>query len=140
MTKLRLIFALHNHQPVGNFDEVFESTYRTSYLPFLELAREYSELHFALHTSGPLLEWLVEHHPEYVGALRDWAARGRVEILGGALYEPILPNIPARDRVGQIRDYSRYLEEQLGQRVRGMWLPERVWEQSLASSLAEAGM
>ena len=48
--------------------------------------------------------------------------------------------IPHRDRVGQIRGYARYLEEHLGTRVRGMWIAERVWEQHLVSSIAEAGI
>jgi alpha-amylase len=56
------------------------------------------------------------------------------------MQEPILPNIPRRDRVGQIRAYSRELEEVFGRRPRGMWLPERVWEQGLVSSIVEAGM
>ena len=34
---IRFVFALHNHQPVGNFDGVFEAAYRESYAPFLEL-------------------------------------------------------------------------------------------------------
>lgn len=56
---LRFIFALHNHQPVGNFDHVFEHAYRHSYRPFLELLEEYPEIPLALHTSGPLMEWFV---------------------------------------------------------------------------------
>ena len=34
-----------------------------------------------------------------------WPA-GRIEIIGGAFYEPILAMIPSRDRVGQIRSYQ----------------------------------
>jgi len=63
MSTVRLILALHNHQPVGNFDGVFEASYRDSYAPFLEVLGSYPEIPFALHTSGPLLEWLAEHHP-----------------------------------------------------------------------------
>ena len=37
-------------------------------------------------------------------------ARGQIEIIGGGFYEPILPMIPPRDRVGQIRTYTDYLE------------------------------
>ena len=36
--------------------------------------------------------------------------------------------IPSRDRIGQIRSYSRWLQNRLGATVRGMWIPERVWE------------
>ncbi len=140
MSQVRLILALHDHQPVGNFDGVFDDAYRTAYLPFLEVMEGYPEIPFVLHTSGPLLEWLVDRRPEYVARLRRMVEAGRVEILGGGFYEPILTMIPHRDRVGQIRAYSRYIEDNLGAKVRGMWIAERVWEQSLVSSIAEAGI
>ncbi len=140
MTGVRLILALHDHQPVGNFDGVFEAAYRESYLPFLEVMEDYPDIPFVLHTSGPLLEWLVEHRPEYVARVRTLATSGRVEILGGAFFEPILTMIPHRDRVGQILEYSAYLEEVFGTAVRGAWVAERVWEQHLVAALVEAGI
>ena len=139
MPVVRLILALHNHQPVGNFDGVFEAAYRDSYLPFLEVLEGYPEIPFVLHTSGPLVEWLVDHRPEYIERVRALVEAGRVEILGGGFYEPILTMIPHRDRVGQIRDFAAYLREVFGAPVRGMWMPERVWEQHLVSALAEGG-
>ncbi len=140
MSGVRLIFALHNHQPVGNFQTVFEAAYRESYAPFLEVLADYPEIPFSLHTSGPLLEWLVENQPEYIERLRAMVQAGRVEILGGGFHEPIMTMIPHRDRVGQIGTFSQYLENLLGQPIRGMWMPERVWEQQLVSALAEAGI
>ncbi len=140
MSAVRLILALHNHQPVGNFDGVFEDAYQHSYLPFLQVLEGYPEIPFALHTSGPLLEWLVERHPEYIERVRAMVETGRVEILGGGFYEPIMTMIPHRDRVGQIRNYTSYLEELFPTKVRGMWVPERVWEQHLVSAFAEAGI
>ena len=136
---IRFILALHNHQPIGNFDHVFEQAYQQSYRPFLELFERYESLKIALHTSGSLMEWLEANRPEYVERLAALAAAGRVEILGGAFYEPILAMIPSRDRIGQIARYARWLENRFGAAVRGMWVPERVWEQSFTSDLAEAG-
>ncbi|SIO14326.1 alpha-amylase [Singulisphaera sp. GP187] len=140
MSAVRLILALHNHQPVGNFDGVFEGAYRDSYLPFLDVLEGYPEIPFALHTSGPLLEWLAERKPEYIARVRALVETGRVEILGGGFYEPIMTMIPHRDRVGQIRAYSSYLNDLLGATIRGIWMPERVWEQHLVLALAEAGI
>jgi alpha-amylase len=137
---IRLCLVLHNHQPVGNFDGVFEQAYQDSYLPFLDVLESYSDLPISLHTSGPLMEWLDERHPEYVDRLAKLVAAGRVEIVGGAFYEPILTMIPSRDRVGQISSYSTWLENRLGAKVQGMWMPERVWEQSLTADLAAAGI
>ena len=140
MPGVRLILALHDHQPVGNFDGVFEGAYRESYLPFLEVMEDYPDIPFVLHTSGPLLEWLVDRRPGYVARVRALAESGRVEIMGGGFFEPILTMIPHRDRIGQIRDYSAYLEETFGVRPRGAWIAERVWEQHLTSALVEAGI
>ncbi len=137
---LRLVLVLHNHQPIGNFDGVFEQAYQDSYLPFLDVFERYDALRIALHTSGSLMEWLDSHHPEYVDRLAGLVASGRIEIVGGAYFEPILTMIPSRDRVGQITAYTEWLEARLGAKIRGMWVSERVWEQSLASDLVEAGI
>jgi hypothetical protein len=137
---LRFCLVLHNHQPIGNFDGVFEQAYQDSYLPFLDVFEQYDGLKLSLHVSGPLAEWLDAHHPEYLDRLAKLVAAGRLEIIGGPFYEPILTMLPARDRVGQIKSYTRWLGDRLGARVQGMWTPERVWEQSLAADVAAAGI
>ncbi len=137
---IRFVLALHNHQPIGNFERVFEQAYRDSYRPFLEVFRRYEPLKISLHTSGPLMDWLDANHPDYVDQLAELAGQGRIEILGGAFYEPILAMISGRDRIGQIRSYTRWLKDRLGAAVRGMWVPERVWEPSFTRDLADAGI
>src|SRR5262245_9486247 len=108
---LRFAFALHDHQPVGNFDSVFAQAYDEAYFPFLDLISQYPELAFSLHVSGPLLEWLDKNRPDHLGDLRELVKAGQLEIIGGAYYEPILPILPRRDRVGQIRRYTDRLKE-----------------------------
>jgi alpha-amylase len=138
--QIRLVLALHNHQPVGNFDGVFEAAYHDSYAPFLDVLEQYPEIPVSLHTSGSLLDWIAERHPEYIDRLRGFVERGQIEIIGGPYFEPILACIPGRDRVGQIRAYSQHLERTFGGRVRGMWVPERVWEQSFTADITAAGI
>ncbi|MEX0978577.1 MAG: alpha-amylase, partial [Pirellulales bacterium] len=117
---IRLILVLHDHQPVGNFDHVFEQAYQDSYRRFLDVFEPYESLKVGLHTSGPLLEWLEAHHPEYLDRVARLVAAGRIEIIGGAFYEPILSMIPRHDRVGQIQSFTRRLERRFATRVRGM--------------------
>ena len=138
--RLRLILCLHDHQPVGNFDGVFADACRDSYEPFLDVFEPFDSLKIALHTSGSLLEWLEANRPAYLDRVKALVDAGRVEILGGPFYEPILAGIPRRDRVGQMTRYSDHLERLFGEKVRGMWLPERVWEQQFAADIAEAGL
>lgn len=140
MNPVTLVMIVHDHQPVGNFDHVFRQAHDDAYEPFLAFLERHPELRLALHTSGPLLQWLALHQTEYLTRLRALVERGQIELWGGAFFEPILPAIPELDRRGQIRAMADWLELELGLRPRGLWLPERVWEPSLASSLAAAGV
>ncbi len=137
---MKLVLGIHNHQPIGNFDHVFADVFQKSYLPFLEVLEAHPAIRLCLHHSGPLWEWLERNRPEYMDRLAALVAGGRVEILGGAFYEPILPAIPEADRLGQIEMMSRAVRERFGTEVRGIWLAERVWEPQLAGSLAAAGI
>ena len=133
-------FCIHNHQPVGNFDRVIEEAYEESYWPFLKTLSDYPSIKLTLHTSGFLLDWIVENRPRYISLLKEMVRRGQVEILGGGYYEPVLPVIPERDRIGQIRMMSDKVHELFGVRPRGIWLAERVWEPALPVSLKKAGV
>ncbi|MEE9613383.1 MAG: alpha-amylase/4-alpha-glucanotransferase domain-containing protein [Thermodesulfobacteriota bacterium] len=134
------IFCIHNHQPVGNFPHVLDDAYGRAYLPFLEELSKHPAIKISLHTSGFLLDWFADEHPEYIEMLGAMVDRGQVEIMGGGYYEPILSIIPPADRVGQITSFSDRIEKLFGTRPRGIWLAERVWDPTLPSFLKEAGV
>jgi 4-alpha-glucanotransferase len=138
--KFQLVLLIHAHQPVGNFDDVLESAYAKSYLPFVELLEKHPAIRLGLHYSGSLLEWIERAHPEYFGRLKRLANREQVEIVGGGFYEPILVAIPPEDQQEQIRRLSEYIERHFQTRPRGAWLAERVWEPQLPSTLGPAGV
>jgi len=140
LSKVYFALAIHSHQPVGNFDHVIEEAYQKSYRPFLEALIEHPRIRFCLHTSGILLEWIEKRHPEFFELLGAMVKRGQVELVGGGYYEPILLSIPEPDRMAQIRRMADYLNQHFGARPKGAWVTERVWEQSLVGSLAEAGV
>ena len=138
--KINFILALHNHQPEGNFPYVFEQNFQTAYQPFIELLAQFPDIKVVQHYSGILWRWLREHQPNFMLQLRRLAAKGQLELMGGAFYEPILVMIPDEDKVGQIKKMSSFLREHFQVNVNGAWLPERVWEPHLVRPLAEAGI
>ncbi len=140
MTRVNFVLCLHNHQPVDNFDSVFARATEDSYLPFLERIERRPGLKFAAHYSGPLLEWLQKNRVDLFLRLRRLADAGRLELVGGGFFEPVMTMLPDRDLKGQVQMMSEFLARHFGAEPAGAWLPERVWEQSLVPALVGAGV
>src|SRR5262245_218131 len=120
--KLKFLFAIHCHQPVGNFEHVFEQCFQDCYRPLTETLSRYPKVKISLHYSGPLLLYIEKKHPENLILLREMTARGQVEWIGGGFYEPVLPAIPSRDAVAQILKMREWLRSHFHYDPRGLWL------------------
>ncbi len=137
---VKLVFGVHLHQPVGNFDHVFEQHVREAYRPFLETMVERQFFPLTLHLSGPLLEWLEAHDASYLDRVGRLVTDRQVELLSSGFDEPILAALPRADRVEQVGRMREAIRRRFGTEAAGLWLTERVWEPDLAADLALAGV
>ncbi|HYV95845.1 MAG TPA: alpha-amylase/4-alpha-glucanotransferase domain-containing protein [Gemmatimonadaceae bacterium] len=137
---IRFCMGVHLHQPVGNFDSVFEQHMTDVYLPFLTRAREAGFLPLTLHVSVPLIEWMEAHDKRYLDLVGELASAGQLELLLAGFYEPVLVALPREDRLEQIQRMRETLHARFGVDARGLWLTERVWESELAADLHDAGV
>jgi len=140
MAKFKLAFGIHNHQPVGNFDSVFDDAHRNAYAPFLKMIETFPSLSITLHQSGILWDWQKNNYPEYFEMVTRLLEKGRLELMTGGFYEPILTSIPERDARGQIKMLNEYINKNFEVTPNGLWLTERIWEPHLPKVLAEAGV
>jgi hypothetical protein len=140
MQRLALVIGTHSHLPLGQPEDTAEDVYQRALRPFLSTLYAFPEVPAALHYSGLLLDWLEDRHPELVMLIAEMVGRRQVEIVGGGYYDPILPMIPANDRLGQLEKMTTHLRVRFGTRPRGCWLAEQVWDPSLASTLRTGGM
>jgi hypothetical protein len=140
MKKLKFLFGIHNHQPLGNFDHVFEELYGQCYQPYFEVLQQFPKLKTTAHFSGCLLEWLQAHRPEYLEMIRGLVQNGQLELLSGGFYEPILSSLSEEDAIGQIRMMNDFLETEFGCQPQGLWLTERIWSPHLPKIIAQAGI
>ena len=139
-TSIHLGLVIHNHQPVGNFPWVFQQVYEESYLLMIEALEQHPTVRLSLHYSGSLLDWFEEAHPEFLERIAVLVRRNQVELVSGGYYEPILPSIPDRDKIAQIRRLTERLSRDFGVNASGMWIAERVWEPDLPRLIREAGI
>jgi alpha-amylase/alpha-mannosidase (GH57 family) len=140
MAPIRFVFGLHLHQPVGNFDHVFEQHVQDVYRPILEHLSRHNFLPAVLHLSGPLLEWLEAHDTAYLDQLGKLVSDRKIELLLAGFYEPVLASLPRADRIEQIQWMHDAIHRRFGVHAHGLWLTERVWEPELAADLATAGV
>ena len=100
---LQFVLAFHNHQPVGNFDHVFQEAFDQSYKPFLDVFEATKSLKISFHITGPLYDWLEANEPKYLTRLARLVKQGRVELLGGGFYEPLLSLMKQQVRMKHLR-------------------------------------
>lgn len=137
---IQFLFALHNHQPVGNFENVFREAFEKCYDPFIRFLEEHQSFRITLHYSGCLFDWLEVNEKQFLRRLERLVQKKQVEMLGGGYYEPILPLIPEKDAIDQLRFMNQYLEKRFHQTPSGFWLTERVWESKIPRLAAGAGL
>jgi alpha-amylase len=139
MKKVDFAIVLHFHQPIGNFDSIFERVSRVCYLPFLQTLSQFPDIPMTFHLSGSLLEYLEERQPRLIELLKEMVARGQIELMSGPYYEPILTAIPERDVVGQVKLMTEYLNQRFASSPQGMWVPEKIWEPHLSKTMTKVG-
>ncbi|HZF71764.1 alpha-amylase/4-alpha-glucanotransferase domain-containing protein, partial [Sulfuricurvum sp.] len=138
--KTSLLFGIHMHQPVDNFEWVIELGIKTCYEPFFEVMSRYPEFKFSVHCSGWLMERIEQLRPALYEKILMLAEKGSIEFFSAGYYEPILSVIPSDDRVAQIGRLNDSIKERFSQVPQGLWLTERVWESALIPDLDRAGI
>lgn len=136
----KLLFGIHMHQPIDNFDWVIKHGVEVCYGPFFEVMSRYPEFKFAVHCSGWLMEEIKKKHPEVYKNIKTLAEKGSIEFFGAGYYEPILSVIPSEDRIAQIDMLKKSIKKDFKQMPKGLWLTERVWESALIPDLAKTGV
>ena len=140
MKNVNLVLGFHMHQPVGNLPEVVDRITTTVYQPVLEVIEKHPGVALNLHVSGPLMEMWAERHPDLLKKVKDLVATGRVEMMSGGFYEPVLVEWAEEDRDGQLQKMNSWLKEKLGACPGGAWLAEGVWGPSLCGAFGRAGL
>lgn len=140
MEKRALLFGIHMHQPVDNFDEAVDKAVTLCYRPFFETMLKYPQFKFSLHCSGWLLNTLRKKYPDLFAMMQTLTESNSIEWITAGYYEPILSAIPSRDRVGQIKLLNKFLKKYFGVKAKGLWLTERVWESAIIPDLKRVGV
>ncbi len=136
----KLLFGIHCHQPVDNFHTTVKYAVENSYKPFFHTVSKYDNFKLAVHFSGWILEYIKKYEKDLFKLIQNISDKGNLEFFTGGYYEPILPSIPSDDRKFQIEKLNDFIKENFAQEPKGLWLTERVWENTIVKDLVDVGI
>ena len=134
--------VLHFYQPPTQFPAVLKKICRESYRPLIDLLGEFDQARATVNINGSLTQMLLDcGAQDVVDGLRQLAESGRIELLGSAMYHPILPLIPESEILRQIE-----LNQAINRRAfgdvyapRGFFPPELAYDAVVATAAAKTG-
>jgi predicted glycosyl hydrolase (DUF1957 family) len=139
---LQWINFLHLYQPPGQHPGILTQVGNESYRYLVALFKKYPELRATVNLSGSLVEqWREGGFADLIEDFKNLATAGQVELVGSAMYHPILPLLPRSEIERQIILNNEELAKSFGAAYRptGFYLPEMAYSQEVAQVVVAAG-
>ena len=134
--------VLHFYQPPTQFPAVLKRVCQESYRPLIDLLGEFTRARATVNINGALTEMLLDSgHDDVIDGLKRLADGGRIELLGSAMYHPILPLLPECEIRRQIALNQATNHRAFGEAYRpaGFFPPEMAYGPALLKPVADTG-
>jgi len=121
----------HIYQPPTQDYEILKKINEECYIPFLNVIKNSPNAKITLNINGVLIELLKKYDMENtINLICELVNQGKVEIMGTAMYHPILPLIPEKEAIRQIT-----LNEEINEMIfKDNWKHEGFFPPELAIS------
>jgi predicted glycosyl hydrolase (DUF1957 family) len=133
---------LHLYQPPTQTKEIVDQIVRESYALIPRLIRQYPHLRLTMNFSGSLLELLDKYgHQSLLEEYRELVAAGRIELVGSAMYHPILALFPEEEMRRQIVLHTEISQKIFGDFYcpKGFYIPEMAYSKKVADIVYSLG-
>lgn len=132
----------HIYQPPAWDEAIVRRAANEAYLPLINILQRRPKLRITLNITGALIEQLTELGLNNVlVGFRQLAESGQVELVGSAIYHPILPLLPTEEIVRQIDLQETLCRSVFGRAFnpRGFYAPEMAYGPVLDRLLLDRG-
>jgi alpha-amylase/alpha-mannosidase (GH57 family) len=130
----------HIYQPPRWPKKIITKVAHESYRPVLRILKRHRNLKITLNISGSLTQQLAQYH--YLDIIRDiklLVLKKQIELVGTALYHPILPLLPEKEIIRQIELNTLINKKYFGRafQPKGFFPPEMCYSQKVANIVAK---
>jgi len=143
----KIVFLFHIYQPSWQDKSVVNDFYENNYLPLIHFFEENPEFKLTLNVAGSLTELLAKEKKfELFDRIRNLVRLGQLELVGSAMYHPLLPLVPEKEVIRQIelneKINSKYFQEEWTMNQasgRGFYIPELAYSNEIAKVIKDKG-
>jgi len=133
---------LHFYQPPTISDEVIDEVVKSSYKPWVDFLNKYKDTKITINFTSCLTERL--YNSGYQKLLDDFikiAEQGQIEFVETAAFHPILPLLPEKEIIKQIKINNNINKKRFGKvyQPKGFYLPEMAYSKKVAEIINELG-
>ncbi len=127
---------LHIYQPPTQDPKVLRNINKECYKPLFSLLEEYDNPKISLNINGVLIELFYEFGlSDTMDLLKNLVSENKIEIVGTAMFHPILPLIPKKEAQHQVQ-----MNEEINRKEFGRWERKGFFPPELAISGGIAGL
>lgn len=140
--KITWVNFLHLYQPPSQSKEVVDLVVRESYTLILNLLQAYPTLKFTINMTGSLLELLEQYgYRNVIDGFVKYVKEGRIELVGSAMYHPIVPLISEEETRRQIYLHNEINKKYFGDTYvpKGFYFPEMAVDVKSLKIIKEMG-
>jgi len=154
--KLTWVNFLHWYQPANTDGHIIKEATEMSYWRLVRALEEHPNIKFTWNIAGCLiLRWEELKYFSLIKRIRKLIEKGQVELTGSVAYHPILPLIPEKEIITQIKENEDILRYYFGLpsprdtrsygkaskdiKLKGFFLPEMVYSHKAAKIVRKMG-
>ena len=133
---------LHLYQPPTQSKEIVDQIVKESYARIPQLMRQYPRLRLTMNFSGSLLELMETHgYHSILDEYREFVEAGRIELVGSAMYHPILTFFSEEEIRRQITLHTEISQRIFGNsyKPKGFYIPEMAYSKKVADIIYSLG-
>lgn len=133
---------LHLYQPPTQTKGILDQVTQESYALIPKLLRKYPQARFTINFSGSLLELLeTSGYQTLLKEYRELVVSGRIELVGSAMYHPILALFPEEEIRRQIMLHEEFSHRIFGEtyQSKGFYIPEMTYSKKVADVVRTLG-
>lgn len=135
-------FLLHIYQPPGQLDDILYQISKECYRPLFDFINSRKDSFFTLNINWSLTEkFLQKGYADIINSIKKALECNLIEITGTAAYHPILPLIPAAERIRQIKLNYEKNKKIFGEAYnpKGFFPPEMAFGHEIIDDIKNAG-